>query len=158
MILYKVAKYTHMDGPWFKLYLMVDRKMWRYLSVKGLRQLMMVKLFFCGCRFGIYRHYEKQNKTRFFPLRPENQKVDKKIFTDFMKTIMPQNQRPVNKLICDYYISRGVMIVTCSRWKLDMSILLGCDIIPSFSPYSFMKSPISFVPTTVFFKIGGNLA
>ena len=39
-----------------------------------------------------------------------------------------------------------------------MSILLGCDIIPSFSAYSFIKSPISFLLKTVFSKIGVKLA
>ena len=40
------------------------------------------------------------------------------------------------------------------RIKLDMSILLGCGIIPSFSENSFIKSPISFLLTTVFLKDG----
>ena len=44
------------------------------------------------------------------------------------------------------------------RWKLDMSNLLGCDIIPSVYAYSFIKSPISFLLTTLFLKIGGKLA
>ena len=39
-----------------------------------------------------------------------------------------------------------------------MSILLSCDVIPSFSAYSFIKSPISFLLTTVFLKTGGKLA
>ena len=49
------------------------------------------------------------------------------------------------------------MIVSFLRLKLDMSILLGCDIFPFFSAYSFIKSPISFLLTTVFLKIRGTL-
>ena len=39
-----------------------------------------------------------------------------------------------------------------------MSTLLGCDIISSFSAYSFIKSPLSFLLTTVLYKVGGKLA
>ena len=44
------------------------------------------------------------------------------------------------------------------RWKLDRSILLGCDTMPSFSAYSLIKSSISFLLTIVFLKIGRKLA
>ena len=50
------------------------------------------------------------------------------------------------------------MIVPIFDWKLHMNLLLGCKIIPSFSAYCFIKSPISFLLTTVFLKVGGNLA
>ena len=43
------------------------------------------------------------------------------------------------------------------RIKLYMGILLGCDIIPSFSGYSFINSPISFLLTTVILNMGGKL-
>ena len=39
-----------------------------------------------------------------------------------------------------------------------MSILFGCDIMPSFSAICFIKSPTSFLFATVFLKIGGKLA
>ena len=40
--------------------------------------------------------------------------------------------------------------------KLDMSILLGCVIIFSFSAYSLIEVPISSLLTTVFLNIGGK--
>ena len=50
------------------------------------------------------------------------------------------------------------MIVPFFRWKLVISILFRCDIILSFSAYSFIESPISFLLTIAFLKFGGNLA
>ena len=41
--------------------------------------------------------------------------------------------------------------------KLDMSILLGCGIIASFSAYSFIRLPISSLLTTVLLNMGGKL-
>ena len=46
------------------------------------------------------------------------------------------------------------MIVPFFSWKLDKSILLGCGIIPFFSAYSFIKSPISFLMKTEVLKVG----
>ena len=48
------------------------------------------------------------------------------------------------------------MIVPFLRWNFDMNILPGCDIIPSSSAYSFIKSPRSFLFSTVILKIGGG--
>ena len=43
------------------------------------------------------------------------------------------------------------------RMKLVMRILLGSDIFPSFSANTFFQSPVSFLLTTVFLNMGGEL-
>ena len=50
-----------------------------------------------------------------------------------------------------------MLIVPFFSCKLDMSFLLGCGIIPSFSGHSFIKSPISILLTKALFDIWGKV-
>ena len=56
--------------------------------------------------------------------------------------------------VCWKVHCKGVMIVPFVRWRLDISILYDCDIFLSFSANFFINSPISFLLTTLFLKIG----
>ena len=51
-----------------------------------------------------------KEKTKIFPIAPENKKINPDTFNNFMKEIKPDNYTPTKKLICDWSDKKKFLI------------------------------------------------
>ena len=87
-----------------------------------------------------------KEKTKHFPVAPENKKINPDVFSDHMKTIKPDPYTQTKKLICDWsdkkiYLLHYSMLNFCIRHEMMVDKIH--DII-SFREYRWLEKYINF--------------